>query len=35
MDSLLKIDAMSGSLLADDSLNRIYMDDLLLIFLVL
>jgi hypothetical protein len=26
-DSLLKIDAMSGSLLADDSLDGVYMDD--------
>ena len=29
MDSLLKTDAMSGSLLADNSLDRDYMDDFL------
>lgn len=33
MDSLLKIDAMSGSLLADDSLDRVYVNNLLPIFL--
>jgi hypothetical protein len=27
-DYLSKIDAVDGSLLADDSLNRVYMDDL-------
>ena len=30
MDSLSRIDAMSGSLLAEESLDRVYMDDPLL-----
>jgi hypothetical protein len=35
MDSLLKIDAMSGSLLVDDSLDRVYVNNILPIFLAL